>query len=64
MASAWFPEGIDDPQLALIKVSAETGQYWDMTSSGMRYPWEVARANPTGRPPELGDSGRLELAAR
>ena len=64
MASAWFPGGIDDPQLALIEVSADTAQYWDMTSSGMRYLWEVARANVTGRPPELGDSGKIDLTAQ
>ena len=64
MTSAWFPDGIEDPQLALIEVRAETAQYWDMTSSGMRYLWEVARANLTGSPPELGESGKLELAAR
>jgi general stress protein 26 len=26
---AWFPEGLDDPQLALIKVTPLSAQYWD-----------------------------------
>ncbi len=25
----WFPDGIDDPQLALIKVAVEHAEYWD-----------------------------------
>src|SRR5690606_35447796 len=25
----WFPEGKDDPNLVIIRVSAESGYYWD-----------------------------------
>jgi hypothetical protein len=64
MASAWFPKGLDDPELALIEIEAESAQYWDMTASRMRYLFEVARANLTGREPELGDNAKLDLAAR
>jgi general stress protein 26 len=39
MASAWFPKGLDDPDIALIKVTAESAEYWDMTASRMRYFW-------------------------
>ena len=35
MASAWFPKGLDDPDLALIEVEAESAQYWDSTESTM-----------------------------
>lgn len=30
----WFPEGIDTPRLALIKVVATTVRYWDGEESG------------------------------
>jgi general stress protein 26 len=63
MASAWFPKGLDDPDLALIEVDADSAQYWDSTSSSMRYLWEVARANLTGREPDMGDNAKVELAA-
>jgi len=26
---AWFPEGLDDPSLCLLKVSVEQAEYWD-----------------------------------
>ena len=56
MASAWFPKGLDDPNLALIEVDADSAQYWDSTDSTMRYLWEVATANLTGREPDMGES--------
>ncbi len=30
---AWFPEGLDDPNLVLIRVEAEGAEYWDSPSS-------------------------------
>ena len=64
MASAWFPKGLDDPDLALIKVTAEGAEYWDMTASRMRYFWEVASASLTGREPEVGENRRVDLEHR
>jgi general stress protein 26 len=61
MASAWFPKGLDDPDLALIEVEADSAQYWDSTSSTMRYLWEVTTANLTGRQPDMGGNAKVEL---
>jgi len=63
MASAWFPKGLDDPELRLIEVDAESAQYWDSTSSSMRYLWEIAAANLTGKEPDLGENAKIELHA-
>jgi len=30
---SWFPKGIDDPNLILLKISVEQAEYWDATSS-------------------------------
>ena len=30
---AWFPEGLDDPNLALLKIEVEQAEYWDAPSS-------------------------------
>jgi general stress protein 26 len=64
MAAAWFPKGLNDPELRLIEVDAESAQYWDSTSSSMRYLWEIAAANLTGKEPDLGENAKLELHAR
>jgi len=61
MASAWFPKGLDDPDLGLIEVEADSAQYWDATSSSMRYLWQVATANLTGREPDMGENEKLDL---
>lgn len=29
MFKAWFPDGIDDPNLTLMKVSVDSAEYWD-----------------------------------
>ena len=31
----WFPQGLDDPELALLRVDVERAEYWDMLSSAM-----------------------------
>ena len=30
---AWFPEGQDDPKIALLRVDPQSGQFWDSPSS-------------------------------
>jgi general stress protein 26 len=32
---AWFPKGLEDPNLALLKVTVEQAEYWDDNSSRM-----------------------------
>lgn len=32
---AWFPRGLDDPDLALLRVDVESIAYWDMLAGGM-----------------------------
>ena len=30
---AWFPQGVDSPEIALIRVKVETAEYWESASS-------------------------------
>lgn len=32
---AWFTKGLDEPDLALLRVEVQTARYWDMLSGGM-----------------------------
>ncbi len=41
---AWFPRGLDDPELALLRVDVERAEYWDMLSSSMVNLLELDRA--------------------
>ena len=47
---AWFPDGLDTPTLALIKVDAESAEYWDAPSSKVVRLIGAARAAITGDP--------------
>jgi general stress protein 26 len=31
----WFPEGLDDPELQLIKVTVDGAEYWDASAGGV-----------------------------
>lgn len=46
---AWFPEGKDDPNLALLRVEVEKAEYWDSPSSKVVQLFGFAKALATGR---------------
>jgi len=48
----WFPNGVDDPSLCLLRVEPVEAAYWDMTgTAGIKYVFEMARAFVTGSRP-------------
>jgi general stress protein 26 len=57
----WFPKGVDDPDLILIKVHAERAQYWDAPSSAVVYAYGYVKARLTGERPDPGESGKVRL---
>ncbi len=58
---AWFPKGLDDPNLALIKVIPHTAEYWNATSSKMEQIINVAKAIMQGKQYESGEHGQIKL---
>lgn len=63
MAKAWFPEGVDDPRLILIKVEPRRAEYWDSASSKMVTLFAFAKAVIAGRrlePGEVGEHRKIE----
>lgn len=52
---AWFPQGLDDPELALLKVSVEKAEYWDSPSSKVVRLVGFAKALLTGK--QIGNPG-------
>jgi len=59
-AKAWFPNGVDDPHLAMLKFSIDTAEYWDTGSSKMVTLFAMARAALTGHPPKnVGEHRRI-----
>ena len=62
MAQAWFPKGVDDPDLALVRVRITHASYWDVKSSKLVQLFAMAKAAVTGRPPrDLGSHGEVRM---
>jgi general stress protein 26 len=59
----WFPEGLDDPHLALIRVDVQTAEYWDTPTSPVIQILGLAKWGLTGQPPTHGENGTLNLGA-
>ncbi len=58
----WFPEGLDDPHLSLIKVSIYNAEYWDSHSNKMLKIFSIAKAAIKGEPPtDIGEHQKIEL---
>jgi general stress protein 26 len=43
MLKTYFPKGMDDPQLALLRVWVDSAEYWDMPSNRMVQLYQIAR---------------------
>ncbi|ADV66924.1 pyridoxamine 5'-phosphate oxidase family protein [Deinococcus maricopensis] len=56
---AYFPEGVDDPNIQLIKVEAQGAEFWESDGKAKEL-FHMARAALTGRPTEAEDMGRNE----
>jgi len=62
----WFPEGADDPNIALLHVTGEQAEYWDSTgANGLHYIYQSLKALMTGSTPEITEGkqhGAMALA--
>ena len=58
---AWFPEGVDTPDIALLKVTVERAEYWDSSQSWVAHAVALVSSLVTGEPAELGENEKLDL---
>lgn len=62
MAKAWFPGGVDDPDLLLVRIDIAQADYWDVKESKIVQLWRMAAAAVTGKPPvDLAERGHVEV---
>ena len=59
----WFPEGTDDPDMALLRVRPTQAEYWDSPSSAMVHLFGYIKAVTTGDPPHPGENEKVRLDA-
>lgn len=55
---AWFPKGLEDPNLALLKVSVDKAEYWDSPSGQVVRLVGFIKSVVTGEP--IGNPGENE----
>ena len=60
----WFPDGAEDPDMALLKVTCEGAEYWDSPSSPLVHAYGYLKAVTTGTPPRAGDNDKVDFARR
>jgi general stress protein 26 len=57
----WFPEGKDDPEIALLRVRLERAEYWDSPGSTIGYALSFVSSLVTGKQPDLGENRKVNL---
>ena len=58
---AWFPEGVETPDIALLKVTAERGEYWDGSQSIVAHAVSFVASLVAGKSAQFGENEKLNL---
>lgn len=58
---AWFPEGQNDPNIRVLKVSVEQAEYWDSSSSTIVHLVGFLKALATGEQYDGGENKKIDL---
>ena len=58
---SWFPEGLDDARLCLVKVTTETAYFWNHSSSKMGMLFHMIRSITKGDKYKESERGKLDL---
>jgi len=61
IAKAWFPKGLEDPDLTVLKIKIKSAEYWDSSSSTMIQAYHIAKALVTGKQNDEGDHGEIKM---
>ena|SRR5579875_863411 len=61
VVKVWFPNGVDDPNLALLKVQPRSVYYWDSESGKMISILKIAASIVSGKQLVEGEEGKLSV---
>ena len=59
IAASWYDGGIDDPDLRMLSFVISEGEVWVTPTSGLRFMFNIAKAQLTGAEPDMGDHFKL-----
>ena len=57
--AAWFPEGKQSSDMALLEIKVDHGEYWNNDNTSLGYLYEVAKANVSKETPDLGENQKF-----
>jgi general stress protein 26 len=58
---AWFPQGIETPDIALLKVTAHQGEYWDAPGGVAAHVFGLIKSLATGQVAHVGEDKKVDL---
>jgi general stress protein 26 len=61
MMKAWYPGGVDDPKLCLLKIITEEARYWNASSNKMVVFFNMLKAIVKKEQYHEGETGKLNL---
>lgn len=56
---AWFENGKDDPNVALLEIKITQGEHWESKDSKVFQLFEIAKANLTDETPDMGENQKF-----
>lgn len=59
---AWFPQELDEPDIALLNVKVEKAEYWDAPSSFVAHTIGLVKAITTGESANGGENEKITLS--
>ena len=57
----FFPRGLDDPDLALLRIDVEKAEYWDSPGSAIGRMYALAKGLATGDKDAVGENRKVSL---
>ncbi|MFW3172670.1 pyridoxamine 5'-phosphate oxidase family protein [Geodermatophilus sp. CPCC 206100] len=58
---AWLPQGPEDPSVILVKVDADSAEYWDAPGGRLATAFSFAKAKVTGQRIDSGENEKVDL---
>ncbi len=59
---AWFPNGLEDPDIALLQIEVDKAEYWDSPSSTVVHMVGFVKSVATGQRYEPGENEKISLS--
>ena len=61
VADAWFPDGPDTPGVVLVRLHADSAEYWDSPGGRVATLFSLVKAKVTGSRYDGGENETVEL---